>query len=60
MAKTLSALTNAFADAFKVGSNGSPLLLSAPLRLAALAMLARYLPARSAAKIDPLRVLRQE
>jgi ABC-type antimicrobial peptide transport system permease subunit len=60
MSKTLSALTNEFADAFKIGTNDLRLLVGAPLLLAALAMLACYLPARTAARVDPLKALRQE
>jgi ABC-type antimicrobial peptide transport system permease subunit len=60
MAKLLSALINIFAESFKVGTNDPRLLVGAPLLLAALAMLACYVPARRAAKIDPLKALRQE
>ncbi len=59
MSKTLSALTSEFADAFKVGTNDVRLLVGAPLLLAALAMFACYVPARTAAKIDPLKALRE-
>jgi macrolide transport system ATP-binding/permease protein len=60
LAKLLSALINIFAESFKVGTSDPRLLVGAPLLLAALAMLACYVPARRAAKIDPLKALRQE
>jgi len=44
----------------KVGTGDPRLLVGAPLLLATLAMIACYVPARRAAKIDPLKALREE
>jgi ABC-type antimicrobial peptide transport system permease subunit len=60
LAKTLSAITTAFSDAFTVGVDDPRLLIGAPLLLAVVALLACYIPARRAAKFDPLQALRQE
>jgi ABC-type lipoprotein release transport system permease subunit len=60
IAKLLSALTHIFVEALSVGTDDLRLLLGAPLLLAAVAMLACYVPARRSARIDPLRALREE
>jgi putative ABC transport system permease protein len=60
MAKILSSLTSIFVEAFRVGTDDLRLLIGAPLLLAAVAMLACYVPARSSVRMDPLKALRQE
>jgi putative ABC transport system permease protein len=60
MAKVLSALASMFVDALRFGTTDPLLLIGAPLLLAAVAMLACYLPARRSATIDPLKALREE
>jgi putative ABC transport system permease protein len=60
LAKALSAIATVFSDAFTVGVPDPRLLIGAPLLLTVLALLACYIPARRAAKIDPIQALRQE
>jgi len=60
LAKVLSALTSIFVEALRVGTGDLRLLVGAPVLLAAVTMLACYVPARRSARIDPLKALREE
>ena len=60
MVKILSSLTSALVDAFNVATDDPRLLIGAPLLLAGVAMLACYIPARTSAKIDPVKALREQ
>jgi cell division protein FtsX len=58
IARALAALTQMFVDALAVGTNNARLLIGTPLLLAAVGLVACYLPARRSAQIDPLKMLR--
>jgi macrolide transport system ATP-binding/permease protein len=60
LTNALSALTNVFVDALKVGRGDPRLLVGAPVLLAGLTLIACYVPARRAAMIDPQAALREE
>ncbi len=60
ISRVLSALTSMFGPSFLAGAHDPRLILGEPLKLAALAMLACYAPARRSTKIDPLIALREE
>jgi predicted permease len=60
VSRALGAASSIFGPSFTAASHDPRLIFGAPLLLAALAMLACYVPARRSAKIDPLIALREE
>ena len=60
ISRILSALTDMFVESFHMGTNDPRIVVGAPLLLAALAILACYIPARQSTRIDPLKALREE
>ena len=60
ISKALTAISNLLGPSFTAGAHDPRLLIGAPVLLAALAMLACFVPARRSTKIDPLVALREE
>ena len=60
LSRALAAFSSLFGPAFQASAHDPRLIFGAPALLAALALLACYIPARRSAKIDPLIALREE